>query len=176
MSFSFEFVITFIGHWGICIWNWTPTKWLISFTPILTRSCQSQSKTSYSPTMMFSSFLTMLLISSSTGTQIRGYLFKEDPNKDMSEIYQCGEKNVKCMKALKLHPAYLRIKPSLLKNLEVDLTRGIARPENTSKLLFQIVIKWVAHSVTTPALLCHKEPAQGTQSPLLGALGRNAPY
>ena len=24
--------------------------------------------------------------------------------------------------------------------------------------------------------LCHKEPAQGTQSPLLGALGRNAPY
>ena len=34
----------------------------------------------------------------------------------------------------------------------------------------------VAHSVTTPALLCRKEPAQGTQSPLLGALGRNAPY
>ena len=26
----------------------------------------------------------------------------------------------------------------------------------------------VAHSVATPALLCHKEPAQGTQSPLLG--------
>ena len=36
-------------------------------------------------------------------------------------------------------------------------------------LLFQIVIKWLAHSVATPALLCHKEPAQGTQSPLLGA-------
>ena len=36
-------------------------------------------------------------------------------------------------------------------------------------LLFQIVIKWVAHSVATPAFLCHKEPAQGTQSPLLGA-------
>ena len=35
--------------------------------------------------------------------------------------------------------------------------------------LFQIVIKWVAHSVATPALLCNKEPAQGTQSPLLGA-------
>ena len=42
--------------------------------------------------------------------------------------------------------------------------------------IFQIVIKWVAHSVATPALLCHKEPAQGTQSPLLGALGRNALY
>ena len=27
----------------------------------------------------------------------------------------------------------------------------------------------MAHSVATPALLCHKEPAQGTQSPLLGA-------
>ena len=26
-----------------------------------------------------------------------------------------------------------------------------------------------------PALLCHKEPAQGTQSPLLGVLGRNTP-
>ena len=24
----------------------------------------------------------------------------------------------------------------------------------------------MAHSVATPALLCHKEPAQGTQSPL----------
>ena len=34
----------------------------------------------------------------------------------------------------------------------------------------------MAHSVATPALLSHKEPAQGTQSPLLGALGRNAPY
>ena len=34
----------------------------------------------------------------------------------------------------------------------------------------------MAHSVATPALLCHKEPAQGTPSPLLGALGRNAPY
>ena len=33
----------------------------------------------------------------------------------------------------------------------------------------------MAHSVATPALLCHKEPAQGIQSPLLGALGRNAP-
>ena len=32
------------------------------------------------------------------------------------------------------------------------------------------------HGVATPALLCHKEPAQGTQSPLLGALRRNAPY
>ena len=30
--------------------------------------------------------------------------------------------------------------------------------------------------IASPALLCHKEPAQGTQSPLLGALGRNAPY
>ena len=29
------------------------------------------------------------------------------------------------------------------------------------------------HSDATPALLCHKEPAQGTQSPLLGALGRS---
>ena len=28
--------------------------------------------------------------------------------------------------------------------------------------------------IASPALLCHKEPAQGTQSPLLGALGRNA--
>ena len=28
--------------------------------------------------------------------------------------------------------------------------------------VFQIVIKWEAHSVATPALLCHKEPAQGT--------------
>ena len=28
--------------------------------------------------------------------------------------------------------------------------------------LFQIAIKWVAHSVSTPVLLCHKEPAQGT--------------
>ena len=41
-------------------------------------------------------------------------------------------------------------------------------------ILFQIVMKWVAHSVATPALLCKKEPAQGTQSfgtkcPLLGA-------
>ena len=27
------------------------------------------------------------------------------------------------------------------------------------------------HDVATPALLCHKEPAQGTQNPLLGALG-----
>ena len=37
-------------------------------------------------------------------------------------------------------------------------------------VVFQIVIKWVkwvAHSVATPALLCHKEPAQGTQSPIL---------
>ena len=30
--------------------------------------------------------------------------------------------------------------------------------------------------VATPALLCHKEPARRIQSPLLGALGRNAPY
>ena len=28
----------------------------------------------------------------------------------------------------------------------------------------------------TPALLCHKEPAQGTQTPLLGALGRNGVF
>ena len=39
-----------------------------------------------------------------------------------------------------------------------------------------ILEKQVAHGVATPALLCHKEPAHGTQSPLLGALGRNAPY
>ena len=45
-----------------------------------------------------------------------------------------------------------------------------------SNTLFQIVIKWVVHSVATPVLLCHKEPAQGTQSPLLGALGLNASY
>ena len=31
------------------------------------------------------------------------------------------------------------------------------------------------HSVAIPALLCHKEPAQGTQSPHWGALGRNTP-
>ena len=31
----------------------------------------------------------------------------------------------------------------------------------------------MAHSVATPALLCHKEPAQGTQSPLLGVLGHS---
>ena len=31
------------------------------------------------------------------------------------------------------------------------------------------------HSDASPALLCHKEPAQGTQSPLLGALGRKPP-
>ena len=42
--------------------------------------------------------------------------------------------------------------------------------------IFQIVIKWGAHSVATPALLCRKEPARDTRSPLLGALVRNAPY
>ena len=31
-------------------------------------------------------------------------------------------------------------------------------------------------SDATPALLCHNEPAQGTQTPLLEALVRNAPY
>ena len=29
------------------------------------------------------------------------------------------------------------------------------------------------HRVASPALLCHKEPAQGTQSPLLGVLGHS---
>ena len=29
------------------------------------------------------------------------------------------------------------------------------------------------HNVAAPALLCHKESAQGTQSPLVAALGRN---
>ena len=37
-------------------------------------------------------------------------------------------------------------------------------------------VELCSHDVATPVLLCHKEPAQGTQSPLLGALGRNAPY
>ena len=31
------------------------------------------------------------------------------------------------------------------------------------------------HGVATPALLCHRQPAQGTQSPILGALGRYTP-
>ena len=31
------------------------------------------------------------------------------------------------------------------------------------------------HSDASQGLLCHKEPAQGTQSPLLGALGRKPP-
>ena len=31
------------------------------------------------------------------------------------------------------------------------------------------------HDVSTPALLCHKELAQGTQSPLLGSLGEIPP-
>ena len=30
-------------------------------------------------------------------------------------------------------------------------------------------------SVTLPALLCHKDPALGTQNPSIGALGRNSP-
>ena len=51
----------------------------------------------------------------------------------------------------------------------------LSRQINTFDI-FQNVMKWGGHSVATPTLLCHKEPAQGTQSPLLGALGRNAPY
>ena len=65
--------------------------------------------------------------------------------------------------------------PSPRRRTARTLTGGGVSQE-CSGLLFQIVIKWVAHSVATPALLCHKEPAQGTQSSLLGALGRNAPY
>ena len=55
---------------------------------------------------------------------------------------------------------------------EVRESSVLPRPSQVRPVtsLFQIVIKWVAHSVATPALLCHKEPAQGTQSPLLGAL------
>ena len=34
--------------------------------------------------------------------------------------------------------------------------------------LFRIVMKSVAHSVATPALLCHKEPSQGMHNAPMG--------
>ena len=62
--------------------------------------------------------------------------------------------------------SWLTLSTSLLATL--SQTTSQLRVENKalinlklSSALFQIVINWAAHSVVTPALLCHKEPAQG---------------
>ena len=54
-----------------------------------------------------------------------------------------------------------------------DGGRGDSPGQSVALSLVQIVkivrSDWLDHTDATPALLFHKEPAQGTQSPLLGA-------
>ena len=52
------------------------------------------------------------------------FLFTEDPTKNVSEIFQCGEKWAKNCRALKLNPEYLTIKPSTLKSQFLNLLPG----------------------------------------------------
>jgi len=66
-----------------------------------------------------------------------------------------------------------------LKNALIDVKVDFTDNEITGISQLNLYVVTDEYSIyeelLTPALSCHKDTAQGTRSPLLGALGRNAP-